>query len=87
VLGTASILKPNCGARVAPEKPDVFAQTVLDVLDDRERAAKLSAQARIYAQSWASANMAWRLAELYREITNAGSARSPNSQSAAGAAA
>jgi hypothetical protein len=87
VLGTASILKPNCGARVAPEKPDVFAQTVLDVLDNRERAAKLSAQARTYAQSWASVNVAWRLAELYRELTNAGSARLPKSQSAAGAAA
>ncbi len=68
VLGTASILKPNCGARVAPEKPDVFAQTVLDVLDNRERAARLSVQARVYAQSWASANMAWRLAELYQEL-------------------
>jgi hypothetical protein len=41
---------------------------VLDVLEDPQRAAKLSAQARIYAQSWASANMAWRLAELYGEI-------------------
>jgi glycosyltransferase involved in cell wall biosynthesis len=68
VLGTASILQPGCGARVAPEKPEVFAQTVLDVLDDRERAARLSAQARAYAQGWASAHMAWRLAELYREV-------------------
>jgi 1,2-diacylglycerol 3-alpha-glucosyltransferase len=68
VLGTASILQPGCGARVAPEKPDVFAQTVADILDDPQRAAKLSAQARAYAQTWASANMAWRLAELYREL-------------------
>jgi glycosyltransferase involved in cell wall biosynthesis len=68
ILGTASILQPGCGARVAPEKADVFAQTVLDILDDPQRAAKLSAQARTYAQSWASANMAWRLAELYREL-------------------
>ncbi len=68
VLGTASILQPNCGARVSPENSETFAQTVLDVLDDPQRAAKLSAQARVYAQSWASANMAWRLAELYKEI-------------------
>jgi hypothetical protein len=87
VLGTASILQPGCGARVAPEKVDVFAETVLDVLDNRERAARLSAQARVYAQSWASANMAWRLAELYRELTNEGSARSANAPAAAGAAA
>jgi glycosyltransferase involved in cell wall biosynthesis len=69
VLGTASILQPGCGARVAPEKPEVFAQTVLDILDDRERAAKLSVQARQYAHSWASAHMARRLAELYQELT------------------
>jgi 1,2-diacylglycerol 3-alpha-glucosyltransferase len=75
VLGTASILQPGCGARVAPEKPDVFAQTVLDILDDPQRAAKLSAQARLYAQSWASANMAWRLAELYRELRPVGDGR------------
>ncbi|HEY6452475.1 MAG TPA: glycosyltransferase [Steroidobacteraceae bacterium] len=69
ILGTASILQPGCGARVAPEKADVFAQTVLDILDDPQRAAKLAAQARVYAASWTSTNMAWRLAELYRELT------------------
>jgi glycosyltransferase involved in cell wall biosynthesis len=53
---------------VSPEKPEAFAQTVLDVLEDPQRAAKLSSQARVYAQSWASASMAGRLAELYREI-------------------
>jgi 1,2-diacylglycerol 3-alpha-glucosyltransferase len=74
VLGTASILQPGCGARVAPEKPEVFAQTVLDILDEPQRAAKLSTQARQYALSWASANMAWRLAELYRELTASESA-------------
>jgi glycosyltransferase involved in cell wall biosynthesis len=68
VLGTASILQPNCGARVSPENAETFAETVLDVLEDPQRAAKLSTQARVYAQSWASANMAWRLAELYKEV-------------------
>jgi glycosyltransferase involved in cell wall biosynthesis len=68
MLGTTSILLPGCGARVAPEKPDVFAQTVLDILDDPQRAARLSAQGLEYARSWASAHMAWRLAQLYREL-------------------
>jgi 1,2-diacylglycerol 3-alpha-glucosyltransferase len=68
ILGTASILQPGCGARVAPEKPDVFAKTVLDVLDDPQRAARLSAQGLDYARSWASMHMAWRLAKLYREL-------------------
>jgi 1,2-diacylglycerol 3-alpha-glucosyltransferase len=68
-LGTASILQAGCGARVAPEKPDAFAQAIADILDDPVRAARLSAQARSYAQGWASSHMAWRLAELYRELT------------------
>jgi hypothetical protein len=68
-LGTASILQAGCGARVAPEKPDAFAQAIADILDDPARAARLSAQARSYAQGWASSHMAWRLAELYRELT------------------
>jgi glycosyltransferase involved in cell wall biosynthesis len=69
-LGTASILQPGCGARVAPDRPDAFAQAVLDVLDDPARAARLSSQARSYAQGWSSALMARRLAQLYRELVD-----------------
>ena len=69
-LGTASILQAGCGARVAPEKPDAFAQAIADILDHPARAARLSAQARSYAQRWASSHMAWRLGELYRELTH-----------------
>jgi 1,2-diacylglycerol 3-alpha-glucosyltransferase len=68
-LGTASILKAGCGARVAPEKPDAFAQAIADILDDPVRAERLSSQARAYAQSWASVHMAQRLADLYRDLT------------------
>jgi glycosyltransferase involved in cell wall biosynthesis len=82
ILGTASILQPGCGARVAPEKPDAFAQTVVDILDDPQRAAKLSAQGRQYAQSWASANMAWRMAELYRELKQSRAVTENGSRSA-----
>ena len=42
---------------------------IADILDDPARAARLSAQARSYALGWASSHMAWRLAELYRELT------------------
>jgi 1,2-diacylglycerol 3-alpha-glucosyltransferase len=69
-LGTASILQAGCGARVAPEKADVFAQAIADILEDPARAARLSAQAKSYAQGWASNLMAWRLAELYRDLTH-----------------
>ncbi len=68
-LGTASILQAGCGARVAPEKPEAFAQAIADILDDPARAARLSAQARSYAAGWASSRMAWRLAELYRDLS------------------
>jgi 1,2-diacylglycerol 3-alpha-glucosyltransferase len=68
-LGTASILQAGCGARVAPEKPEAFAQAIADILDDPARAARLSAQARTYAAGWASSRMAWRLAELYRDLS------------------
>jgi glycosyltransferase involved in cell wall biosynthesis len=69
-LGTASILQAGCGARVAPEKPDAFAQAIADILDDPARAARLSAQAKSYACGWASNLMARRLAELYRDLTH-----------------
>jgi len=67
-LGTASILQPGCGARVAPEKADAFAQAIAGILDDPARAARLSSQARSYAATWASAHMARRLATLYGEL-------------------
>jgi len=64
-LGTASILQPNCGARVAPEDPAAFAAAATSILDDPQRAAQLSAQGRSYAQTWSSARMAGRLREFY----------------------
>jgi glycosyltransferase involved in cell wall biosynthesis len=68
MLGTTSILQPGCGARVVPEKPDAFAQIVADILEDPQRAARLSQQALSYAQTWASAHMSARLAQLYAEL-------------------
>ena len=65
--GTASILQPGCGARVAPENPEVFAQAVIDLLDDPPRAAHYGAEAQSYARGWASSLMAWRLREFYAE--------------------
>jgi glycosyltransferase involved in cell wall biosynthesis len=68
-LGTASILKNGCGACVVPEKIEAFAQALAALLDEPTRAARLAAEARRYAQSWASAQMAQRLAALYRDLT------------------
>jgi hypothetical protein len=83
-LGTASILTPGCGARVAPEEPVAFARLVEDILDDPARAAALSEQARRYALTWSSVLMATRLAELYREVISTHvSATAPGATAAA----
>jgi 1,2-diacylglycerol 3-alpha-glucosyltransferase len=67
-LGTTSILQAGCGARVAPERPEAFAQAIADILEDTVRAERLSEQAHSYAQTWASSRMAVRLAALYQDL-------------------
>jgi len=67
-LGTASILQPGCGARVAPEEPVAFAQAVIDLLDDPARRLLRGTQAQAYARGWASRLMAWRMREFYAEL-------------------
>jgi 1,2-diacylglycerol 3-alpha-glucosyltransferase len=67
-LGTASILQPGCGARVAPEEPCAFAEAVIGLLDDPQRAARCGAQARHYARGWSAARMAGRMHEFYAEL-------------------
>jgi len=64
-LGTASILQPNCGARVAPEDPAAFAAAATGILDDPQRAAQLGMQGRSYAHTWSSESMAGRMREFY----------------------
>jgi glycosyltransferase involved in cell wall biosynthesis len=64
-LGTASILLPGCGARVAPDDPAAFALAVSELLDDPQRAALYGAQGQAYAHGWSSASMAVRLREFY----------------------
>jgi hypothetical protein len=66
-LGTASILQPGCGARVAPENPTAFAQAVIDLLNDPPQAARCGATAQGYARGWGSNLMAWRMREFYAE--------------------
>jgi glycosyltransferase involved in cell wall biosynthesis len=70
-LGTTSILQAGCGARVAPERAEAFAQSIADILEDPARAARLSEQAHRYAETWASSRMAARLARLYQDLTDA----------------
>jgi glycosyltransferase involved in cell wall biosynthesis len=64
-LGTRSILKPGCGALVAPEDEREFAACVTRVLQDAGLQKELSDAGRTYARSWSSAAMARRLSDLY----------------------
>ena len=67
-LGTRSILKPDCGALVVPERRDEFAATVVRVLQDTSLQKELGERGRVYARTWSSASMARRLAELYDSL-------------------
>ncbi|MFT3906474.1 MAG: glycosyltransferase [Steroidobacteraceae bacterium] len=69
MLGTASILKPGCGAVVAPEELKGFSDAILKVLADPAGSAQLGVRAREYAQGWASSLLAGRMAQLYSELT------------------
>jgi 1,2-diacylglycerol 3-alpha-glucosyltransferase len=67
-LGTATVLREGCGAHIVPEEEPAFAAAIGALLDDPAQRAQLSAQARAYAESWASVHMARRLADLYGEL-------------------
>src|SRR5271170_1067556 len=68
-MGTIDILGGEHGCRHAPLDRKGFAQVVRDVLADRGALRALGVEAREYARSWASINMARRLAALYASLT------------------
>jgi glycosyltransferase involved in cell wall biosynthesis len=72
-MGTTDIVKPERGARVAPEDESAFAQIVVGLLNDRPAREAMSQQARAYAASWSATAMTTRLAEFYSSAI----ARSP----------
>lgn len=75
-MGTADIVNPERGARVAPDDEAGFADLVIDLLDDPGRRRSMSVAARVYAATWSAEAMAMRMAELYSSlISNAGSKR------------
>jgi 1,2-diacylglycerol 3-alpha-glucosyltransferase len=71
-LGTRSILKPGCGALVAPEDEQEFATAVSRVLQDASLRQELSERGRAYARNWSSAAMARRLSDLYYALRSDG---------------
>ena len=83
-LGTRSILKPGCGAVVAPEDEKEFAAAVARVLQDATLQKDLSEHGRAYARNWSSASMARRLSDLYEGLRSDGVPVRANAARAAG---
>jgi 1,2-diacylglycerol 3-alpha-glucosyltransferase len=67
-LGTRSVLKPEAGAIVVPERVEEFAAAVLRVLNQSDLRAELAARSRRYAESWSSPALARTLAEVYQRV-------------------
>ncbi len=68
IMGTADILAPGRGCRIAPDDPTDFANVLADLLNDPESCVRLGDQARSYAQEWSDRTLAARLAVLYRSL-------------------
>ena len=76
-MGTADIVNPQRGAHVAPDDESGFANIVLRLLDDPQRRAAMSADARAYAATWSAGAMADRLVGLYSAVPQQPSRNSP----------
>ena len=71
-MGTADIVQPERGARVAPDDEEGFAARVLELLNDPSRRRAMAAEAREYAATWSAGAMANRMAELYIAMVSRG---------------
>jgi 1,2-diacylglycerol 3-alpha-glucosyltransferase len=67
-MGTADIVTPERGARVAPDDETGFASIVLELLAAPERRAAMSAEARAHAATWSAAALTGQLTRLYAEL-------------------
>jgi len=67
-MGTADILASRRGAVVPENDPVDFARCLVALFKDKERHARLSAEARVFAQEWSDIAMARRLKTLYETL-------------------
>lgn len=70
-MGTADIVRPERGARSAPDDEEGFAGLVLKLLADPLARMAMSIDARAYAATWSAEAMAAKMAEFYREVADA----------------
>jgi glycosyltransferase involved in cell wall biosynthesis len=65
-MGTADIVRPERGARVAPDDEAGFAGIVANLLGDPRVRAAMAGEARAYAATWSASAMTARLIDFYR---------------------
>ncbi|OYY92617.1 MAG: glycosyl transferase family 1 [Hydrogenophilales bacterium 28-61-23] len=68
VMGTADILEPRRGCRIAPDTHTGFASTLVALLNSPESRIQLGDEALAYAHEWSDRALAARLADLYRSL-------------------
>ncbi len=75
-LGTREIVEPRRGALPAPQEAATFGQAMAALANDPALRAKMSAEARVFAEEWTTEACAQRMAEVYRNIKNRHNAQS-----------
>ena len=72
IMGTADILGPGRGCRVAADDPVAFAKDWLALMENRNGMSRLGGEAREYAHEWRAGQLARKLAGLYGKIQEGG---------------
>jgi 1,2-diacylglycerol 3-alpha-glucosyltransferase len=86
-LGTRSVLRPEAGAIVVPERVEEFAAAVVRLLNDADLRAELTARSRSYAAKWSSPQLAHALVDIYQTVCQRFASAGPQPQRAAASAA
>ena len=69
-MGTADIVTPQRGARLAPDDEQGFAAIVVELLANPQQRAAMSIEAREYAATWSASAMAAKLVDFYRDTAS-----------------
>ena len=69
-MGAAEILRPGRGTVCAPNNMSEFGAMMVQLLADKPRLLRLSAEAKVFAGEWAAPERARQLANLYRDMSH-----------------
>ena len=68
ILGTADILKPGCGALIAEDNIEHFAEQVVELLNNPQLRERLGWQAQVYVKEWSASSCAEEMVTLYQQV-------------------